>query len=171
MNITLYRNPIRALSAWPPFYRPMSILDEINEIAREFSRRIGFDGNTLIPHTNVYEEDNKLVIKTELPGITEKDLEITIEDDILTMKAEKKEEVAEDATLNTREEYYRKYVCSMSLPFHVKGDKVSATLENGILELRISKAEEKKAKRIQIKAQLPRDERKKRQRKPREKSN
>jgi HSP20 family protein len=170
MNITLYRSPFRTLTALAPFYRPLSIMDEIDEIAREFSRRIGFDGNTLIPHTDIYEEKDKLVVKTELPGVSEKDLEVTLEENMLTIKAEKKDEVAEDATHHAQERYYGKYVRSMSLPFHVNGDKVSATFENGILELRLPKAEELKAKRIEVKAKLPQGERKKRQRKPREKS-
>ncbi len=170
MNITLYRSPFRTLTALAPFYHPMSIMDEIDEIAREFSRRTSFDGNTLVPHTDIYEEKDELVVKTELPGINEKDLEVTLENNILTIKAEKKEEVAEDATHHTRERYYGKYVRSMSLPLHVNGDKVSATFENGTLELRLPKAEELKAKRIEVKAQLPEGKRKQRQRKPRQKT-
>ena len=170
MDITLYRNPFRTLTALAPFYRPLSIMDEVDEIAREFSRGVGFDGNTLIPNTDMYEEKGKLVVKTELPGINEKDLEVTLEENMLTIKAEKKEEVAEDATHHARERYYGKYVRSISLPFHVDGDKVSATFENGILELRLPKAEELTAKRIEVKAKLPQGERKKRQRKPKEKT-
>ena len=170
MNVTHYRSPFRTLAALAPFYRPMSIMDEIDEIAREFSRRVGFDDNTLIPHTDMYEEKGELVVKTELPGISEKDLEVTLEDNILAIKAEKRNEATEDATHHTKERYYGKYVRSMSLPTHANGDKVSATFDNGVLELRIPKAEEVKAKRIEVKAQLPQGERKKRQRKPREKS-
>jgi HSP20 family protein len=172
MNIALYRNPARALTAWAPFYRPLGLLDDIDELARDFwsSWQPGFFGRTLVPHTDVCEEKGQLVVKTELPGITEKDLEVTLEGDVLTIKAEKKEEVTEDATHHTRERYYGKYVRSMSLPTHVNGDKISATFDNGVLELRIPKAEEVKAKRIEVKAQLPQGERKQRQRKPKQKS-
>ena len=71
MNITLYRNPFRTLTALAPLYRPLSIMDEIDEIAREFSRRIGLDGNTLIPHTDMYEEKGELVAaeRRRHPGI------------------------------------------------------------------------------------------------------
>ena len=171
MNITLYRNPARVLSAWAPLYRPIGLLDDIDQLARDFwsSWQPGFLGTTLIPHTDMYEEKDQLVIKTELPGITEKDLEVTLEGDMLTIKAEKKEEMAEDATHHTRERYYGKYVRSLSLPSRVNGDKVSATFDNGVLELRIPKAEEVKVRRIEVKAQLPEVEVKKRQRKPRQK--
>ena len=172
MNITLYRNPARALTAWAPFYRPLGLLDDIDELARDFwsSWQPGFFDTTLVPHTDVYEEKDQLVVKMELPGITEKDLEVTLEGDTLNIKAEKKEEMAEDATHHTRERYYGEYVRSMSLPTHVNGDKISATFGNGVLELRIPKAEEVKAKRIEVKAQLPQGERKQRQRKPKQKS-
>ncbi|NIM46238.1 MAG: Hsp20 family protein, partial [Nitrososphaeria archaeon] len=76
-------------------------MDEIEEIARDFSRRIGFGDGMLAPQTDVYEEKGELVMKTELPGISEKDLEVTLEGDVLTIKAEKKEEVTEDATHHT----------------------------------------------------------------------
>lgn len=103
MNITLYRNPYRALTAWPGFYRPVSLLEDIDQLAREFwtSWEPSFSGATLVPHTDMYEEKDHLVIKTELPGITEKDLEVTLEGDVLTIKAERKEEVTEDATHHT----------------------------------------------------------------------
>jgi HSP20 family protein len=103
----------------------------------------------------VYEDKGQLVVKTELPGVIEKDLEVTLEDDVLDIKAEKKEEVTEDATHHTRGRYYGKYVRSISLPFHVNGDKISATFDNGVLELRIPKAEEAEPKRIEVKARLP----------------
>ena len=171
MNIALYRNPIRALTPWVPFYRPIDLLDEIDQLARDIwsSWQPGFFGTTLVPHTDVYEEKGQLVVKTVLPGITEKDLEVTLEGDVLTIKAEKKEEVTEDVTHHTRERYYGKYVRSISLPFHANGDKVSATFDNGVLELRIPKAKEVKAKRIEVKAQLTQGETKKRQRKLRQK--
>jgi HSP20 family protein len=172
MNITLYRNPYRNLTSLAPFYRRTGLLDEIDELARELwaSWQPGFLGTTLIPRTDVYEEKGQLVIKTELPGISEKDLEVTLEGNTLTIKAEREEEIAEDATHHTRERHYGKYLRSMSLPSHVNGEKVAATFENGVLELRLPKAEEPKPKRIEVKGRLPQGERKPRQRKPRKKS-
>ena len=124
----------------------------------------------MVPHTDLYEDRDQLVVKTELPGVNEKDLEVTLEGDVLTIKAEKKEEVTEDATHHTKERYYGKYIRSMPLPSHVNGDEISATFDNGVLELRIPKAEELKAKRIEVKAQLPEAKSRKRQRKTREKA-
>jgi HSP20 family protein len=163
MNIIPYGYPFRTFKALTSLYRPVSIMDEIDEIAREFSRRVGFDGGTLLPHTDIYEEKYELVVKTELPGISEKELEVTLEGDVLTIKAEKKDEVTEDTTQHTRERYYGRYVRSIYLPAKVNSEKVSASLENGVLELRLPRAEEVKAKRIKVRPQLPQSERKKRQ--------
>ena len=65
-----------------------------------------------------------------------------------------KKVVVEDAACYARERQYGQYLRSVTLPFPVKEDKISATFENGVLELRLSKAEESKAKKIEIKARL-----------------
>ena len=172
MNLTLYRNPYRNLGSLAPFYRRTGLLDDIDELAKEFwaSWQPGFFGSTLIPHTDIYEEKDQLVIKSELPGISEKELEVTLEGDTLTIKAEKKGETAEDATHHTQERYYGKYLRSMSLPPHVNGENITATFENGVLELRLPKAEELEPRRIEVKTQLSQGKGKQRQRKPNAKS-
>jgi HSP20 family protein len=116
----------------------------------------------LVPHTDIYEENDQLVMKTELPGISKEDVNITLQGDRLTIKAEKKEAVIEDAACYTRERQYGQYLRSVTLPFPVKENEILATFENGILELRLSKAEESKAKKIEIKARLTEGEQEKR---------
>ena len=169
MAIILRRNGgERALA---PFYRPWGLLNEMDTLARDIWdawRPFRFD-HSIVPHTDIYEEKDQLVMKIELPGIDQKDLDITLEGDRLTIKAEKKEEVEEDATHHTRERYYGEYFRSVTLPYPVMEDKVSATFDNGVLELRLPKAEEVQAKKIEIRGQLPKPEPKKRLRKPKEK--
>jgi HSP20 family protein len=93
-------------------------------------------------------------MKTELPGINKEDINITLQSDRLTIKAEKKEVVVDDAACYARERQYGQYFRSVTLPFPIKEDEISATFENGVLELRLYKAEESKAKKIEIKARL-----------------
>ncbi|MFC2047702.1 Hsp20/alpha crystallin family protein [Chloroflexota bacterium] len=154
-----------------PFYRPLSWLDEMDTFAREMwdSWKPFSLEYKLAPHTDMYEEKDQLVMKTELPGINKEDLDITLEGDRLTIKAEKKEEVVEGANHHTQERYYGQYFRSLTLPYPIKENKVSATFDNGVLELRLPKAEEVKAKKIEISAQLPKDETKKRRLKPKQK--
>ena len=154
-----------------PFYRPLSLLDEMDKFARgmwDAWRPFTLE-HSLVPHTDIYEEKDQLVMKTELPGISKKDLDVTLEGDRLTIKAEKKEEVKEDTTHHTRERYYGQYFRSVTLPYPIKEGEISATFDNGVLEMRLPKAEEVKTKKIEIKAHLPKGETKKQQRKPKQK--
>ena len=169
MNIVLRKNGGKR--ALVPFYSPRGMLDEMDRFARDMwdAWRPFTMEHGLVPHTDIYEEKDQLVMKTELPVIDKKDLDVTLEGERLTIKAEKKEEVKEDATHHTRERYYGQYYRSVTLPYPVKEGKVSATFDNGVLELRLPKAEEVKAKKIGIKAHLPEGETKKRLRKPRQK--
>ncbi|MFC2013223.1 Hsp20/alpha crystallin family protein [Chloroflexota bacterium] len=139
-----------------PFYGRLSLLDAMDRFAGNIwdsSKPYTLDTN-LVPHTDIYEENDQLVMKTELPGISKEDVNITLQGDRLTIKAEKKTVVVDDAACYTRERQYGQYLRSVTLPFPVKEDKISATFENGVLELRLSKAEESKAKKIEIKARL-----------------
>ena len=170
MNIVLRRNGGERVLV--PFYRPWGLLDDVDKLAREMwdDRKPFTSDYSLVPHTDIYEEKGELVMKTELPGIDKKDLDISLEDGRLTIKAEKKEEVEEDATHHIRERYHGQYSRSVTLPYPVKEDNITATFDNGVLELRLPKAEEVKARKIEIKAQqLPQGETKKRVRKPRQK--
>lgn len=154
MNI-VFRRPSTALIGFNPFYGSLSLFDEIEGTAGELwnSWRPEELGFSMIPRTEMYEEKGELVVKTEMPGIKEEDLDMSIEGKTLTIKAEKKEEEErEDATYHVSERYYGHYFRSTELPYNVKSSKVKATFENGVLELRLPKAEEAKPKKIEVKA-------------------
>lgn len=153
MTAIIRRNPARRLALVEPFYRPMSLLDEVEALAREVfdSRPLLAFGNGFAPSLDIYREKDELVVKAELPGISKKDLDIGLEDDRLTIKAEKKEEtVDEDTTHYTRERRFGQYSRSVKLPFHIDAEKTLATFKNGLLEIRLPKAEEAKSKQIEI---------------------
>jgi HSP20 family protein len=170
MNIILRRDG--GEKSVVPFFRPLSLLYEIDRFAREMwdARRPFALEHLLIPFTDIYEERDRMVMKTELPGIDRKDLDVTLEGDRLTIKAEKKEDVKGDASHHTRERYYGQYFRSVTLPYPVKEGEISATFDNGFLELRLPKVEEVKAKKIEIKAEFPQGETKKRERKLKQKN-
>jgi HSP20 family protein len=139
------RSPNGALTLHP-FFRPFSLLDEVEEMARA-----AFD-TSLTPKLDMFEENNELVIKAELPGIRKKDLDISLDDDKLTIKAEKKEEKeVKDATHYTRERRFGRYSRYMTLPTRVDAEKISATLKKGLLEIRLPKAEGPESKHIEVK--------------------
>lgn len=171
MNIIMRRNSgHRNLS---PFHRPLSRFEDIDRLAREMWdswRPVAVD-YVRAPRTDIYQEDGQLVVKAEFPGVEKDDLEITLEGDRLTISAEKKEEGNDDAEHHARERYYGRYSRSLTLPFPVKESKITATFENGVLELKLPRADEVKPMKIEIKSQLPEGEPKKRQRKPKKTNN
>ncbi len=129
-----------------PFGTPFSLLEEVEEMARS-----AFE-TSLVPKLDMYEEDKELVIKAELPGIKKKDLDVRLDGDVLTIKAEKKaEKEVKETTHHTRERSYGQYVRYMTLPVRVDGEKIAATLKKGLLEIRMPKAEVPEAKQIEIK--------------------
>ena len=153
--IIVRRSPNQALTVVEPFYRPMSLLDEIERFVSDVSESCApVDYSTIIyPRLDIYREKGELIMRAELPGIRKEDIGITLEDGCLTIKAEKKpEKVSKDVTYYSCERCFGDYSRSVSLPFSVDVKKVSATFENGLLEIRVPKAEEVESKRIEIKA-------------------
>ncbi len=103
---------------------------------------------------DVHETNDELVIRGDLPGVGKDDLHITLEEGTLRIEAEKKEEKSEDGkTWYVRERRFGKYSRLMELPFRVAPDKISATLDKGVLEIKLPKAEEAKPKKIEVKVQ------------------
>jgi HSP20 family protein len=146
--VALVRRSPNGVFALRPFFRPFSLLEEVEEMARN-----AFE-TSLTPRIDMYEEDKELVIKAEMPGIRKKDLDISLNDDMLTIKAEKKEEKEEGekgTTHYTRERRFGQYIRSMTLPARVDAENISATLKKGLLEIRLPKAEEPESKHIEIK--------------------
>ena len=103
---------------------------------------------------DVHETKDELVIKADLPGTVRDDLHITLEEGTLRIEAEKKEEKTEDGkTWYMRERHFGKYSRLIELPFRVAAEKISATLDKGVLEIKLPKAEEAKPRQIEVKVQ------------------
>jgi len=100
----------------------------------------------------VSETDEALTVKAELPGIAEKDIDISISDGILTIKGEKKHEKEEEkACYHTVERRYGSFSRTMRLPTDVDSEKVDATFKDGVLRLALPKSEASKPRKIEIK--------------------
>lgn len=144
---------------WDPFREMMSLreaVDRLFEDAFFWPRSNGWSLTTTgvqsVP-VDVYETDKELVVKASVPGLDPKDIEITITDDVLTIKGEVKEEKkVERENYHLRERRYGTFQRSIRLPVGVNADKAEATFENGVLTLTLPKVEEAQAKRIKVKA-------------------
>jgi HSP20 family protein len=104
-----------------------------------------------VPTVDLYEEKDDIVVKAELPGIDKENVEVNLTDHTLTIKGEKKkqEEVKEENYYRS-ERSYGSFLRTLELPKDVHGDKVKASFKNGILEVRMPKTEEAKAKEIKV---------------------
>ena len=137
-------------------YNPFA---ELEEISREFNRVLNSakeESNNLafIPTVNTREGDDAYYIEVELPGIKKEDINIDVNDEVLTVSGERKiEEESKDDEFYRIESRYGKFERSFTLPEDVDSDKIEATSNNGVLEIKIPKVQkvEKKPKKIAIK--------------------
>lgn len=140
----------RGLMLWSPFA-------EIERIRREFDRLMEElmpreEGERVFaPVVDVYETDQELVVKAELPGVKKENVEVTIRDNALHIRGEKKEEKEEKTeTYHRVERVYGKFERVIPLPTDVKVEAAKAEFKDGVLEIRIPKAEGSKEKKIEI---------------------
>jgi HSP20 family protein len=103
------------------------------------------------PRVNVSETENGYILKAELPGVSKDDVKITLKDDVLTLRGEKKSDCkAEGQTFHICERVSGKFSRSFRLHAPVDKEKIEATFENGVLTMNIPKAEDAKPKEIEI---------------------
>ncbi|MBV8516833.1 MAG: Hsp20/alpha crystallin family protein [Acidobacteria bacterium] len=107
-------------------------------------------GTAWNPPVDVVEEQEKLILKMEIPGIDEKDLRITFEDGLLSVSGERQFERKEDRNYHRIERAYGSFTRSFSLPRTVDGAQIVANYRNGVLEIEVPKREEAKPKQIAI---------------------
>lgn len=100
---------------------------------------------------DVYQTETEIVIKSTIAGVKPEDLDVSISNDMLTIKGDRKnEEVVEDNNYYYRECYWGSFSRSVVLPMDVLAEKIDAMLKNGILTIRLPKADVTKTKKIQV---------------------
>jgi HSP20 family protein len=103
------------------------------------------------PVVDIYNEDDKLMVKAEMPGLSKEDIDIRVENGILTISGEKKREKEYNEENSYRlERCYGKFIRSFSLPMTVDVKKIDASYKDGVLHVILPKAEESKPKRVNI---------------------
>ena len=149
MSLIRYQSP--ELSTWTPLDRLASLRDEMNRLF-DFSwpsRDSGlFSGWS--PALDLYQNNDNVVVRVELPGMRKEDIEISLQDGMLTISGERNSETAEGDKAERTERYVGKFRRSISLPTQVDASKVTATYRDGILTVTLPKAEEAKPKQIQV---------------------
>jgi HSP20 family protein len=149
------------ITRFTPFRSPfneMAVLqNRLNSIFSDFARPEG-EGDQLatgnfVPAVDVYEDQQKLVLKFEVPGIKPEDLDIRVEGRTLTVRGERKWETDQkEENFHRVERRFGSFVRSFTLPATVDTETVQAESEHGVLQLTLNKKPEAKPKQIQVKA-------------------
>ena len=144
------------LTQWDPMRDFVQLQDRINRVFSDTVARGGEEGlmnrGTWIPPVDIYQNGNdELVLKAELPDIKREDIEITVDNNTLTLKGEKKlSDEVKDEQFHRIERRYGSFSRSFSLPPTVDATKVSAEYRNGVLTLKLPLREEAKPRQISV---------------------
>jgi HSP20 family protein len=136
-------------NVWSPF-RQMSALSD--ELDRLFDFVPNGESVGWLPPLDLHEDRDQLVLKAELPGMKKEDIDISLQGDVLTLSGERKEEEAySKAETHRSERFLGRFQRTLTLPYAVNSAKVQASYKDGILTVTLPKAEEAKAKQIEVK--------------------
>jgi HSP20 family protein len=143
------------LTRWEPFREFATLQDRMNRLFRESFNDVGRDESlttsTFAPPVDVYEDEQKVTLKIEVPGIDEKDIDVRVENNTLTVHGERKIEKEEKEENYRRvERQYGSFTRTFTLPSSVDTDKVSATYDKGVLNITLPKKAEAQPKQIKV---------------------
>ena len=141
------------LTRWDPFREFTTLQDRMNRLFRDSfgEREEALTTATFAPPVDVYEDEHNVTLKFEVPGIEEKDIDVKIENNTLTVHGERKFEKEEKEENYRRiERQYGSFTRSFTLPNTVDVDHVEAHYDKGVLKIQLAKKAEAKPKQIKI---------------------
>ena len=149
---------MRVLSHWDPSRSAVSLQEQVNRLFGNVLARSAEESNltSWAPAVDIYETEHELVVKADLPDVDVKDLDIRVENNLLTIRGERKFEkkVNEENYLRV-ERTYGSFSRSFSLANTVNSEAIKADYQNGVLSLTLPKREEAKPKQIKVNVATP----------------
>ena len=144
-----------AIIRWDPFRDVVTLREKMNRLFEDaFSGRAEdkeLTAGTWSPAVDIYETGDKLVLTAEVPGIDEKDIEIKVEDNTLTVRGERKfEKETKEENFHRIERSYGSFFRAFTLPASIDADKIQAENENGVLKIVMPKKLELKPRSVKI---------------------
>jgi len=140
---------------YDPFRDLRSLQDEVNRLfSTNLSRAFGDEGiarGAWMPNVDIYENKDQIVLEAELPGMNREDFDLSIENNIITLRGERRFEKKDDGDNYHRvERAYGTFTRSFTLPQTVSAETAAAEYKNGVLRVTLPKREEVKARRIEV---------------------
>src|SRR5215468_8888417 len=140
------------ITRWDPFREFVTLQSRMNRL---FNDSLGSEGreealttNTFAPAVDVYEDEHNVTLKVEVPGIDEKDIDVRIENNTLTVHGERKFEKEENYRRVERQ--YGSFTRTFTLPQTVDQESVQANYDKGVLKIQLAKKAEAKPKQIKV---------------------
>jgi HSP20 family protein len=141
------------IARFEPFRGFTTLQDQVNRLFNESFRTSGEESalTAWAPAVDIYETPNELVVKADLPDVSEKDIDIRVENNLLTIRGERKVEksVSEENFLRV-ERTYGSFSRSFSLPNTVNSEAIGADYKNGVLTVTLPKREESKPRQVKV---------------------
>jgi HSP20 family protein len=140
------------ITRWDPFREFSTLQDRMNRLFRESQgAEESLTTSSFAPPVDVYEDEHNVTLKIEVPGIDEKDIDVHIENNLLTVHGERKFEKEEkEENFRRVERQYGSFTRTFTLPPTVDAEKVSASYDKGILKVTLPKKAEAKPKQIKV---------------------
>ena len=142
------------LIPWDPFQQLVTLSNRLHRTANDPHTRSTEDSfGTWAPPVDIFEKLDHLIIRAEIPGVQKEDVDVRIENGVLILHGERKQETeVTEGNAHRMERIYGTFSRTFSLPTTVDTAKVTATYKDGVLEVSIPKVETAKPKKIEIKA-------------------
>jgi len=157
-----------AIIRWDPFRDVVTLRERMNRMFEDVFSGRAEEGkelttSTWAPAVDIFETEKELVLTAEIPGVDEKDVEIKIEDNTLSLKGERKfEKETKEENYHRIERSYGSFYRAFTLPNSIDPEKIQATHENGVLKITMPKRDELQPRKVKIlKAGAPADKLKK----------
>jgi len=142
-----------AIVRWDPLHDLMSIQERVGRLLADAPARWGTDEGwgAWAPAVDIFEKEEDLVIRAEVPGVDRNDIDVRVENGVLMLKGERRQtEEVHEKNAYRMERIYGSFARSFRLPTTVDASKISARLKDGVLELVLPKAEQAKPKMVTI---------------------
>ena len=148
------------ITRWDPLSELASLQNRFNQFLNQSNPSFGGLGagvdqplmfSSFAPPVDIYEDEHSITVQAELPGISEEDVDIRLENNILTISGERKlENEQKQDNFHRIERSYGRFTRSFTLPSSVDTEHINAQFENGVLKVTMAKREEAKPKQIKI---------------------
>jgi HSP20 family protein len=146
-----------AITRWEPYRDILALQHRMNSIFQDFSRSNSSGDNDLVtatgfvPPVDIYEDENKLVLKVEIPGMRQEDLDVRMENNTLTVKGERSFQTEEkEENFHRVERRYGTFYRAFTVPNTIDPESIKADYEAGVLRIELQKRPETKPKQIKV---------------------